>query len=91
MTFLAGFQSGGKFDGAYPQGKITAVFGMPGIGGQKPTSADGAFLRRMAYKEPFKKIRSEHPHKEHIVHSFDQLRRIAAGLYRRYILHGSIS
>src|SRR5699024_10918846 len=74
-----------------PRGKITAVFGMPGIGGQKPTSADRAFLRRMAYAKPFKKVGSEHPHKRHIVHPFDQLRRIAAGLYRRYILHGSVS
>ena len=74
-----------------PWSKITTVFGMPGIGGQKPTSADGAFLRRMAYAKPFKKVGSEHPHKRHIVHSFDQLRRIAAGLYRRYILHGSVS
>ena len=71
--------------------KITTVFGMPGIGGQKPTSTDGAFLRRMAYTKPFKEVGAEHPHEGHIVHPLDQLRRVAAGLYCRHILHGSVS
>ena len=70
--------------------KPAAVFRMPGIGGQKPSSTDRALTWGMADRKPFKEIESEHPHKGDIVHTPNKLRNILPRHDRAQILHRQI-
>ena len=73
-----------------PRCIAAAVFGVPCVGGQKPLSADFAFLRCMTNTQALKEIRPEHPYKGYIVHPLDQLRNFFAGTDDGYILNGIV-
>ena len=66
------------------------VLCVPGIGSQKPSSADRAFPWGVADRKPFEEISSKHPHNGDIVNPLYNLWIVLAWQDRAQILHGQI-